>query len=172
MASFLQDIKFGIRVLLKNPTVTAAALIALVLGIGANTAIFSVVNGVLFRPLPYNDSDNLYTVVWEKRVQGSLRQATTSYLNFQDWKEQGSSFEALAASTGDEFNLTGMGEPERLLGSQISADLLPTLRVEPFLGRSFLPQEQQPGNGQVAILSYGLWQRRFASNQSVLGSTM
>jgi putative ABC transport system permease protein len=172
MASFLQDIKFGIRVLLKNPTVTAAALVALVLGIGANTAIFSVVNGVLFRPLPYKDSDNLYTVVGEKRVQGSLRQATTSYPNFQDWKEQNSSFEVLSASTGDEFNLTGMGEPERLLGSQISSDLLPTLRVEPFLGRSFLPQEQQPGNGRVAILSHGLWQRRFASDQSVLGATM
>src|SRR5205085_6783297 len=172
MATFMQDIKFGVRVLLKNPMVTAAALVALVLGIGANTAIFSVVNTVLFRPLPFKDSDNLYTVVWEKRTQDSLRQATTSYPNFQDWKEQNHSFTDLSASTGDEFNLTGTGEPERLIGSQISADLLATLRVDPLVGRPFLPQEQQPGAGHSVILSYGLWQRRFAGSQSVLGTAM
>lgn len=172
MESLLHDIRYGVRLLAKNRQLTFAAIVALVLGIGVNTAIFSVVNGVLLRPLPYKNPEQLHTMVWEKRVQGSLRQVTTSYPNFADWTEQSSVFERLAAFSGNEFNLTGGGNPERLIGQDVTANLFDTLNVAPFLGRGFTAAEQQPGRNQVVILSYDLWQRRFAKDRSVIGNSV
>ena len=162
--TFWQDLRFSYRLLLKNPGFTLIAILTLGLGIGANTAIFSIVNAVLLRPFPYQAPEQL-VMIGEGVARGSV-----SYPNFADWKDDRKAFESTSAVRANEnFNLTGAGEPERLQGRLVSAEFLSTLGVKPFLGRDFLIQDDQPGASPTAILSYGLWSRRFGGDQSVIG---
>jgi predicted permease len=162
-----QDLRFGARVLAKRPGFTLVAIITLALGIGANTAIFSVVNTVLLQPLPYKDADRL-VMVWEDASQQGFPHNSTTPANFIDWREQNRVFEGMAAIGRESFNLTGVGEPEKIDGRRVSANLFDLLGVEPHLGRAFLPEEDRPGAGRVVILSYGLWQRRFGSDINII----
>ncbi|HZN12569.1 MAG TPA: ABC transporter permease, partial [Blastocatellia bacterium] len=164
-----QDLRYGLRMLWKNPGFTVVAVIALALGIGANTAIFSVVNAVLLRPLPYEESARL-VILSERSPQ--LEGMSISYPNFTDWRQQNGVFEQIAVFRRQSYNLTGTGEPERLTGGQVSADLFPALRVKPALGRAFRAEEDQPGGEPVAILSHGLWQRRFGGDPQILGRAL
>src|SRR5262245_8821095 len=164
-----QDLRYGARMLRTQPGFTLIAVITLALGIGANTAIFSVVNAVLLRPLPCEDPDRL-VVFWTAPQQG--RTEACSLPDFADWREQSRSFERMAAFTDGAFNLTGVGEAERLNGQVITSDLFPALSIPLAFGRSFLPDEDRPGVSGVVILSYGLWQRRFGSNPDVVGHSV
>jgi putative ABC transport system permease protein len=159
---FAQDLRYGARALLRSPGFTAVAVIALALGIGANTAIFSVVNAVLLRPLAYKDSERLVTLLHD----GDNPVAVANYL---DWREQSRSFEAMAAAEYWSPNLTGSDPPEHLTGLLTTQNLLPMLGVDPLLGRLFLPGEDQPGSEHEVILSHRLWQRRFSGDPQVLG---
>ncbi|HKG12700.1 MAG TPA: ABC transporter permease [Pyrinomonadaceae bacterium] len=167
----LQDLRYGLRTLRKHPGFTAVAVIALALGIGANTAIFSVVNTVLLRPLPYKDPDRL-VMVWEDATRSGYPRDTPAAANFVDWRDQNGVFEGMAALADQSFNLTGMGDPERLEGKRASANLFGLLGVEPLLGRGFLPEDDRPGGPRVAVLSHGLWQRRFGSDPKVVGRSL
>jgi predicted permease len=169
MSTVYQDLKYGLRMLAKNPGFTAVALLALALGIGANTAIFSVVNGVLLRPLPYAEPGRLMMVYERSQEFG---QASVAYPNFLDWRRENHSFTDIAAYRGDDFNFTGSGQPEHLRGEFVSAGLLPVLGVNPLLGRNFLPQEDRQGASGVVMLTYGLWKRRFGADPNILGNTM
>ena len=164
-----QDLRYGARMLLRQPGFTLIAVITLALGIGANTAIFSVVNAVLLRPLPCEDPDRL--VVFSSAPQQGHPEAC-SLPDFADWREQSRSFERMAAFTDRAFNLTGVGEAERLNGQVITSDLFPALSIPLAFGRNFLPEEDRPGVSGVVILSYGLWQRRFGSNPDVVGHSV
>src|SRR5262249_21192622 len=164
-----QDLRYGARMLLKQPGFTLIAVITLALGIGAITAIFSVVNAVLLRPLPCEDPDRL-VVFWTAPQRG--RPEACSLPDFADWREQSRSFERMAASTDRAFNLTGVGEAERLNGQVITSDFFPALSIRLAFGRSFLPEEDRPGASGVVILSYGLWRRRFGSNPDVVGHSV
>ena len=162
----IQDLRYGIRTFLKNPGFTAIAVITLALGIGANTAIFSVVNAVLLRPLPFRDPAKLMMVrVFDVR---NNNQSSASYPNFVDWRAESRSYERLAVFRTRNFALTGGGEPARVIGAVVSADLFALLGVMPSLGRDFRPEEDRAGAG-VVILSHGLWQRRFNADPRALG---
>ncbi len=163
-----QDLRFGLRMLLKNPGFTLIAVLTLALGIGANTAIFSVVNAVLLRPLPYPEPERLIRL-WESNPGRGWPEFSASAPNFADWRKQQTVFEQLAAYGFDTFNLTGGGEPERVFALGVTANLFPTLGTPPALGRNFLPEEEQPGRHRVAILSDGLWQRRFGADPQLIG---
>jgi predicted permease len=167
----LQDLRYGLRTLRKHPGFTAVAVVALALGIGANTAIFSVVNTVLLRPLPYKDPDRL-VMVWEDATKSGYPRDTPSAANYIDWREQNRVFEGMAAVADQSFNLTGAGDPERLDGKRASANLFGLLGVEPLLGRGFLPEDDRPGAGRVVVLSHGLWQRRFGADAKVVGRSL
>ena len=169
MTTLIQDLRYGLRMLAKNPGFTAVALLALAIGIGANTAIFSVVNGVLLRPLPYLEPTRLI-MIWEKTAE--FKQMSVAYPNFLDWRRENHSFTDMAAFRGDDFNFTGSGQPEHLRGEFVSAGLLPVLGVNPLLGRNFLPQEDRQGASAVVMLTYGLWKRRFGADPNILGKTM
>ena len=172
MENLVQDIRYGIRMLLKSPGVSIIATIALALGIGANTAIFSVVNAVLLRPLPFPDSDSLMAV-FETDQQRGLMRGSYSYPNFNDLRDQNSVFEKIACYHSSDFIMTGSGEPARLQGSVVSADLLPLLGVSPMLGRGFASDEDKPSpNGRVVILSQDLFQRRFNSDPALLNQSI
>ncbi len=166
----LQDVRYGARMLAKHKAFTAIAVITLALGIGANTAIFSVVNELLLRPLPYRDADRIVTL-WEVSPEGR-HQNTTSRQNFRAWKAQGSSFEQMAAFSDQRVNLTGTGEPEELSVTFATAEFFKVLGVEPILGRTFLPEDNEPGKQDVAVLSYGLWQRRFGGQTNIVGQSV
>ena len=166
MASTLwQDIRYGARMLIKNPGVTIIVIIALALGIGANTAIFSVVNTVLIRPLPYDESERL---VFLNEKSPVLDEMSISYPNFLDWREHNQTFEKMGVYNRASYNLTGAGEAERIVTGQVSADLFSVLRVNPLHGRVFTNDEDKPGGTNVVVLSYALWQRRFGGQMSVL----
>jgi predicted permease len=169
--TIIQDIRFGLRMLVKSPTFTVVAVIALALGIGANSAIFSVVNTVLLRPLPYQDPDRL-VMVWEDNSRHGYPRDTPAAANYIDWRDQNQVFEGMAATAEMSFNLTGAGEPERIDGKRVSANLFNLLGVEPYLGRAFSSEEDQPGGGRVVILSHGLWQRRFGSDMKIIGQSL
>jgi putative ABC transport system permease protein len=165
-----QDLRYGTRMLRKNPTFTLIAVITLALGIGANTAIFSVVNAVLLRPLPFKDSDRLMMISETKLPQ--FPEFAVAPGNFLDWKAQTTTFERLVALRVSTFNLTGTGEPERLSGLKISQDFCAMLGVQPQLGREMLPEEDQPGHNQVVLISHGLWQRRFAGDPAIVNQSI
>ena len=169
MDNLLRDVRYGIRNLLKRPGFTLIAVITLALGIGANTAIFSVVNTVLLRPLPYENPDEL--VVLSETASG--QQIATSYLNFVDWRNQNTAFENVAAMRPREsFNLTGAGESERLQGRLVSANFLSTLGIKPIRGRDFLEEDDRPGATPVVMVSHGLWQQRFGADESIIGQQL
>jgi predicted permease len=167
--TLLQDVRFGARVLAKHKGFTAVAVLTLALGVGANTAIFSVVNAVLLRPLPYENSHELVQI-WGTQPQ--LDTAPMSPANFLEWREQNRVFERIAAYNGQNFNLSGVDEPERIRAMRVSADLFELLRVRPTLGRAFLPEEDQYGDHRVVILSHALWQRRFGANPEIIGKAL
>jgi predicted permease len=166
-----QDVRFGARTLVKNPGFTVVAVVALALGIGANSAIFSVVNTVLLRPLPYKEPEKL-VMVWERGNADEFPINSTSAANFMDWREQNQVFEGLAVMGRASFNLTGGGEPLRVDGRRVSANLFQLLGVEPQIGRAFLPDEDAAGASPVVVLSHGLWQRRFGSDPGVVGKPL
>jgi putative ABC transport system permease protein len=165
--TFWQDIRFGFRTLIRSPATSAVALLTLALGIGANTAIFSVVNGVLLEPLPYPDPDEL-VIVLESNPGLGFPRFSVAPPNFEDWRRQNQVFESLAAVQRGRFNLTGGDRPEAVPGAQVTPELFRTVGVEPALGRGFLPEEGKPGGPKVAVLSHGLWQRRFGSDPNVI----
>lgn len=171
MESLLRDMRYGFRMLAKKPSFTAVAVLALTLGIGANSAIFSVVNTVLLKPLPFKDPDRLM-MVWEDNTKLGFPKDTPAPANFADWRDQNGVFESMAAIATQTFNLTGVGEPEKLEGQRVSASFFPLLGVEPSLGRLFTDEEDQPGAGRVVIMSHGLWQRRFGSDPDIIGKPL
>ncbi|HKP86346.1 MAG TPA: ABC transporter permease [Blastocatellia bacterium] len=171
METLIQDIRYGIRTLLKNPGFSAVAILALALGIGANTAIFSVVNAVLLRPLQFDKPDQL-VLVWEKRMALGRVRNPASPPDFADWKAQNQVFEEMATFTPGGFSLTGGDEAERLQGANVSPSLFTVLRAQPRIGRAFQDDEDKAGNNHVVILSNGLWQRRFGSDPEIVGRTM
>ena len=166
-----QDLRYAARMLVKNPGFTAVAVIALALGIGANTAIFSVVNTVLLRPLPYKDPERLVMVFEDSRAHGHPRDTPTA-ANYIDWRNQNQVFENMVAIAGGSFNLTGVGDPERIAGYRVSASLFPMLGVSPQLGRWFTTEEDQAGANRVMIMSHRLWQRRFGGDPNIVGKPL
>ena len=162
-------IRQTIRLLLKSPGFTLASIIALALGIGANTAIFSLVNTVLLRPLPYKDPSRL-VILWQHPPSGGVNNLSAA--DFQDWRERSRSFEQIFAFTGASFNFTGGDRPEQLIGLQVSSTFFSTLGVAPALGRGFLSEEEKSGMNHVAILSDELWQRRFGGDPRLIGNTI
>ncbi|MBI2928599.1 MAG: ABC transporter permease [Verrucomicrobia bacterium] len=166
----MNDLKFACRQLLKNPGFTAVAVLTLALGIGATTAIFSIVNGVLLNPLPYDQPGQLVNL-WEMRPNG--RPGDVSSGAFMDWRELSASFEGVSSVRGAAANLTGTGQPERISGLRVSASFLSILREQPAIGRGFLPEEERPGDGdKVVVLSHGLWQRRFGGDTNLVGNSI
>lgn len=172
MDLFWQDLRYGIRMLLKAPSISIVATIALALGIGANTAIFSVVNAVLLRPLPFPNSEQLM-MVWESDSSRGQLRGTASYLNFADWRDQNHVFERMASYHTNDFIMTGRGDSARLDGAVVNADLFPLLGATAAFGRTFLPDEDQPGEtGRVVLLSQQLFQQRFNADPNVVGQSM
>lgn len=169
LAGVGHDLRYGLRTLRKNPGFTAVTMLALALGIGANTAIFSVVNGVLLHPLPYSDPGRLL-MIFESSPE--FTQASVAYPNYLDWRRDNRSFTDIAAARNDDFNFTGAGEPEQVRGEYVSASLFPTLGVTPALGRSFLPQEDRQGAACAIMLGYGFWQQRFGADPNILGKAL
>ena len=168
MITLLQDIRFAVRLLLKRPGFTLIAILTLALGIGANSAIFSVVHAVLLRPLPFKDPSRLVLVI-EKSKYPTI---TVSYQNYLDWRDQSHAFESMEAMYNTNLTLTGKGDPERLPTRMVTAGFFPLLGVTSAIGRNFSQEEDHAGGTPVAILSYGLWQRRFGGASSVLGTAV
>src|SRR6266446_4597418 len=171
MDSLFKDIRYGIRSLLKRPGFTAIAVITLALGIGANTAIFSVVNTLLLRPLPFKEPARLVQV-WEANYKRGRNTMDVSYPNFADWRDQNQVFEQIAAYSDETFNLTDTGEPERIQGEIVSPSLFPLLGIRPVLGRVLLPEEDYPNKVFSVMMSERLWRRRFNSDPQIIGRTI
>ncbi|HEY6661155.1 MAG TPA: ABC transporter permease [Pyrinomonadaceae bacterium] len=167
METVWQDVRYSGRMLLKHPGFTLIAVLTLTLGIGANTAIFSIVNAVLLRPLPYQAPEQL---VMLGETNSGQRNGSVSYPNFVDWRDQNKVFESVSAVRWNEsYNFTGAGEPERLQGRIVSAGFFSLLGVKPLLGRDFLPEEDRPGATPAVIISHGFWTRRFGNDPSIIG---
>ncbi|MGH9434266.1 MAG: ABC transporter permease, partial [Terriglobia bacterium] len=176
MHGLIQDLRFGLRMLAKNPGFTAIAVITLALGIGANTAIFSVINDTLLKPLPFPNANRL-VLVWETFGKGPDNWNIVSAPNYWDFKRQSTAFEGVAIfdSAGRGYNLSASGtkqEPEQVSGLRVSASFFPLLGVKPLLGRTFLPEEEMPGKDREVVLSYGLWKGRYGGNPSLVGKTI
>ncbi len=169
MTTLLQDLRYAIRMLLKSPGFAAIALLTLALGIGANTTLFSVVNGVLLNPLPYPHSEQL-VAVYEKTP--GFDQGPVVYLNFLDWQHDTKTFSSMAIYRNQDYNVTGATEAERLSGYMISAEFFSTLGVQPVLGRTFRADDDQVGRAPVVILGGGLWKRKFGSSPDVIGKSL
>lgn len=168
MQAFRQDIKYAVRVLARQPGVTFVAVLTLALGIGANSAIFSAVNAVLLRPLPYDDPDRIVTV-WEKRPSEGVLDNVVAPADYLDWVKMNASFESMAAMTTTAADLTGTGDPVRLFVGVVSPPFFDVLRVRPMLGRTFRPEEGIVGKHRVVILSHQLWTSRFGGDRSLVG---
>jgi putative ABC transport system permease protein len=171
MDTLIQDLRYGIRTLLKNRSFTSVAVLALALGIGANTAIFSVVNAVLLKPLPYDDPERL-VLIETNNPQQKIKQAPTSLPDFLDWRDQNSVFERVSAFSRWSSVLTGGDEPERLSTGFVSVNFFSTLGVNPIAGRAFSDGEELPGIEPVVVVSSGLWKRRFGSDPGLVGQTI
>jgi putative ABC transport system permease protein len=170
MKSIWQDLRYGLRVLRKSPGLTACAVFAIALGVGANTAIFSVVNTILLRPLSYEKPERL-VMVWEKSAKRG-GEIPTSLPNFIDLRDSARSLEGLGAFIDANFNLSGGTEPERVAGMRVTAPLFSLLGAKPVVGRLFQPDEDQPQAARVVLISHGLWQRRFGADPQVVGRTV
>ena len=169
MRNFWHDVRFGLRVLSKSSGFAAIAILTLALGIGANTALFSVVNGVLLNPLPFPNPDELLAVYSKT---SSFGQSSISYPNFLDWHKDNTSFSSLGAFRSESYNLTGSGEPERLNCQMVSAEFLPALGIPLPLGRNFRPEEDQAGAAPVALVGDRLWKRKFGASPDILGKSL
>ncbi|MGA9767461.1 MAG: ABC transporter permease [Blastocatellia bacterium] len=169
METFLQDLRYAVRMLIKKPAFASLAILALALGIGANSAIFSVINAVIIRPLPYPEADKL---VWVWDTQPQLDRAPSSLADFLDWREQNQSFEYMAAyQDGNMFFDRGEGNEEIHVGL-VTTDMFSLMKVSPVLGRTFTDEETRPGHFRVILLSHSLWKQRFASDENVIGQTV
>src|SRR5882724_6082188 len=162
----MRDVRYALRILLRDPGFATIAILALALGIGANTAIFSVVNAALLRPLPYPDGARVM-LVWDRLSKLGIAEFPVSYANYVDYKAGNRVFESMAAISAAEFNLTTAEQAERVPGVYVSADLLAMLGVAPAAGRAFLPEENGAGRDNVAVLSDSLWRRRFGGDPKV-----
>jgi len=169
VANFWHDLRYALRTLVSNPGFTAVTILTLALGIGANTAIFSVINAVLLRPLPFKNPQQL--CVLTERLP-SVPVVGPSYQNFQDFRDRAKSFSGISATRLTTLTLTAAGEPERLPAQMTSASMFPLLGVNARLGRTFAPEEDRAGGAQVAVLGYGLWKRRFAGSAEALGKSI
>jgi putative ABC transport system permease protein len=170
MKTLFQDLRYGLRVLAKAPGFTAVAVLAIALGVAANTAIFSVINAVLLEPLPYREPGRLVSL-WEMNRARDAHQNVLSPANLIDWKEQTDVFEDVAGFFDDRANLSGGGEPEEVIVTYATPNLFPLLGVEPIKGRGFTPDDAKPGAQRVVVLSHGLWLRRFGGDAAVVGKT-
>ena len=171
METLWQDLRYSFRVLARKPGFTVVAIITLALGIGANTAIFSVVNKVLLSRLPYKDPDRIITL-WESSTQGTMKQEKVAPANFLDWRERNQVFESMAAVFPYGFDYTGGGEPETFRSWLVSEGFFEIFGVHALYGRTFDPEEFQAGKGQVVVIGYGLWQRRFGSDPNLVGQKL
>jgi predicted permease len=169
MEALWQDLRYGVRMLLKNPAFTAVVVVTLAVGIGANAALFSVVNGVLLNPLPFPQPEQLVTLHQSKP---NFETGAIPYPNFLDWQKENQTFSAMAISRSSSFSLIGTGEAERVSGRHVSADFFSVLGVEPTLGRNFTPGEDQRGTAPVVMISSGLWQRKFNAAPDVPGKSL
>jgi predicted permease len=169
MSVFWQDIRYGLRILAKNPGFAAIAVLTLALGIGANTALFSVVHGVLLKPMPYQNPEQLVDVYWTTPLD---QKEPFSFPDFLDCQKQNHVFSSMAGYRWDNFSLLGVGEPERLSGERVSAEFFPLLNIKPILGRAFLNEEDKLGAAPVAVIGDYLWKRKFNSSPSVLGTAL
>jgi predicted permease len=169
METLLEDVRYGLRMLGKSPGFTAIAILTLALGMGANTALFTVVNGVLLNPLAYHDSGQLVAVYGKTP---GYEQAPIGYMNFLDWQRETKTFSSMAIYRNQDYNFIGTGEAERLSGYMISAEFFPTLGVQPVVGRALRADDDQPGAGPVVILGGGFWKRKFGSSPDILGKSM
>ncbi|HSE19428.1 MAG TPA: ABC transporter permease [Pyrinomonadaceae bacterium] len=170
-AGVLQDLRYARRILRKYPAFSLAIVVTVALGVAANATIFGVINAVLLEPLPYKDPNRLVRLS-ETNLKQSQAESPVSVPNFQDWQQQQSAFEQLAASELETFNLTGRGEPQRVAAARITANLVPMLGVNPALGRSFLPDDEKPGHNRVVLLSDALWQRQFGGDRAIVNQTI
>ncbi len=171
MGILLQDLRYGIRMLLKTPGLTVVAIISLALGIGANTAIFSVVNSILLKPLPFDNPDRI-VLVWGDRPSENEHRDQVSATDVDDWRHQNTVFEDLTTYGDWQPVLTGVGEPERIPAIQVGDGFFRIMRGEPLLGRTFLPEDQEDGKDFVIVLGYGLWQSRFGGDPEIIGKTV
>jgi putative ABC transport system permease protein len=171
METLLKDLRFAIRSLLQHPGFTVIAVITLALGIGANTAMFSVINAVLLRPLPYHEPQRLVTI-WEQSPERGLYQMPVSFANLRDWVDQNHTFDQISAYTFTNLNLIGAGEPARLGGVRVSHNLFSLIGAAPQLGRTFLPEEDREGAVNVVILGHALWKNRFGSDSGIVGRSL
>jgi len=169
--SFFQDVRYGLRMLAKNPGFTAVAILTLAFGIGANTAVFSVVYAVLWRPFPYKDPGRL-VIAWEQNPSRGWTTNIVSPANFVDWRRLNTVFTGMAAVDPTSFNLADSDEPIEIGGEQVTANLLSLLGVLPMQGRGFQPEDDRPGSDPVAIVSYGLWQRRYGGGPGLIGRSI
>jgi putative ABC transport system permease protein len=167
----MNDLKFAFRQLLKNPGFTAVAVLTLALGMGANTAIFSFVNAILLRPLPFKEPDRL-VMVFTSYLANDSHKNWVAAPTWDEWRKQSTVFEGLAARSFGGFVLTGKGQPENIPGSRLSANIFRLLGIEPVLGRDFLPEEEIYGKDHVVLLSHDLWQRRFGSDMGIVGQSI
>jgi len=171
MNNLLQDLRYGARALLARPGFSVIAVLALALGIGANTAIFSIVDTILMRPLPYEDSGRL-VMLWHAYPLSNLPQATLSVPSYVEYRDHVDAFESVAAATNWNANLSGSGEPERVQGARVTANFLKTVGVKVAQGRDFLAEEDRPGSERVVLLTDGLWRRRFGADPKAIGSAV
>ena len=169
MDALWKNLVYSIRMLLKRPSLTAVAIIAIGLGIGANTAIFSVVNTVLLQPLPYEQPEQLLRIASEQRDQALDGRGASSVPDFLDVQKSTTTLEYVATFQGSGTVITEGGDPERVLGAAVTADYFPLLRVKPILGRVFTSDEDKPGAPDVVLLSHSLWQRRFGGDPNIIG---
>ena len=168
MNALWQDLRLGARVLMKRPGFTLIATLTLALGIGVTTAMFSVVNGVLLRRLPYGDEARV-VVLWQNNLKNGVEREETSPANFFDWRDRAQSLDIVSAAEPFALNLSGTGEPETFRSWIVTAGFFDALNVTPLYGRTFLPEEYEPGKGQVIVIGYGLWQRRFGGDPNLVG---
>jgi predicted permease len=171
MDGILQDLRYAIRTLVQNPAFTALTIVCLALGIGVNSTIFSVVDTVAIRPLPFDRPHELVALYTTQRANG-VDQGGVSYLDLQDWRARTHSFADMAAHNGRSLTLSDGDEPERFQGGTVTWNLFPMLGIQPVLGRQFRPEEDRPGGPRVVMLGYGVWQRRYASDPGIIGRTV
>ncbi len=171
LSSMTRDVRYAIRMLLRNPGFTTIALLTFAVGIGVNTAVFSVFNGVLLRPLPYPDADRI-TMMWLDNRPQAIKEDIGSYPNYRDWREQNTTYAHVAAFTGAAFTLTGSEEPERIRGARTTANFHDVIGLKPVIGRLYTEEQEKTGNDAVVLLSHGLWQRKFGGAADVIGKTV
>ena len=171
MRTIFQDLHYAFRMLFKNTGIATVSILTLAVGIGANSAVFSVVDALVLRPLPFEDAERIMTL---SMVQGGRTNELEgiSPADFLDWREQNTVFDQISAYISTNVNITGAGDPEYVQGAQVSSDFFGILRVDAVYGRTFLPGEDEPGNDRVAVISHNLWQRRFNSDPNFVGTTL